>query len=127
MNMESLISQINDRNSIAYCRQLLDRQEHIISKKMIDRCDMRATVWLEIPKFTTSYYEISLDDYLQLTDEGAEWTCFVDDLVIKEKNITLSWRKIKILRMFKKLGHYWNQDHHHLWRRKIDPMKHNLV
>lgn len=125
--MEAIISQIDDRNSIAYCRQLLDKQERLISKKSIDKGPMKKTVWLEIPKFTTSYYEISLDDYYQLTDEKNEWLSFTDDITIKSKNTIEPWRKINIINMFKKLGPYWNQEHHHLWRRKISSMKHNLV
>lgn len=115
--MESLISQIECRDTIEYCRKLLDKQENLISKRSIGKQYMESTIWLEIPKFTTDYYEVSNVDYMRLTDEGAEWLCFADDLTIKEKNGGHVWSKIKILSKFKKLGRYWNQEQHHLWRK----------
>lgn len=121
--MEAIISQIERRDTIDYCRKLLDEQEKMITKKLIGNRLNESTIWLEIPKFTTDYYEVGRDDYIRLTDEGAEWLCFADDLTIKEKNGDQPWNKIKILSKFKKLGTYWNQEQHHLWRKNSELMR----
>ena len=122
--MEAFISQIERRDDIDHCRKLLDKQEKMIAKKAIGSQHTEATIWLEIPKFTTDYYEVSRVDYMRLTDEGTEWLCFADDLTIKEKNGDQPWNKIKILSKFKKLGTYWNQEQHHLWRKNSELMLH---
>ena len=124
LKMEQLISQIKCRDTIEYCRKLLDKQEKLITNVSIGDQLNESTIWLEIPKFTTDYYEVGCADYMRLTDEEAEWLCFADDLTIKEKNGDQQWSKIKILSKFKKLGTYWNQDQHHLWRKNSELMIH---
>ena len=121
--MEHLISQIEYRYTIDYCRKLLDAREKQLSKATIGKHYTESTIWLEIPKFTTDYYEISRDDYMRLTDEDAEWTCFADDLIIKEKTGFQMWSKINIRSKFKRLGSYWNQEQHHLWRKNSALMR----
>ena len=121
--MECIISQIEDRTAIEYCRKLLDKQEKLITNATIGKQCAEPTIWLEIPKFTTDYYEVSRDDYMRLTNEGAEWTCFADDLIIKEKTGFQLWSKINIRNKFKKLGTYWNQEHHHLWQKNSELLR----